>query len=45
MKEMKEMKKMVLAALLLLVGTMTLNATENNADGGILKAAAIMMRT
>ena len=33
MKEMKEMKKMVLAALLLLVGTMTLNATENNADG------------
>lgn len=33
MREMKEMKKMVLAALLLLVGTMTLNATENNADG------------
>ena len=30
---MKEMKKMILAGVLLLMGTITLNATENNAGG------------
>ena len=29
MREMKEMKKMVLAGMLFFLGTMTLNATEN----------------
>ena len=32
LREMKDMKKMVLAGMMLLMGTMTLNATEN-ADG------------
>ena len=32
LREMKDMKKMVLAGMLFLVGTLTLNATENAAD-------------
>ena len=33
LREMKEMKKLVLSGLLLLLGTVTLNASENAADG------------
>ena len=33
LREMKEMKKLVLSGLLLLLGTLTLNASENAADG------------
>ena len=33
LREMKEMRKLVLSGLLLLLGTLTLNASENAADG------------